>query len=459
MKIIIVGAGKVGFTLAEHLSGEGHDITIIDKNDSAIRHASDALDVMCIRGNGASPPVLQEAGIATADFLLSTTSLDEVNMLCSLTAKRLGAKYTVARIRDVEYTAHVRSFQQELSIDMVINPEQATALEIFHLLRFPQATNIDTFFRGRVELLGTQVKEGDFILGRPLSALSSKVKQVPFLFCAAQRGDRTIIPNGSFVPQLGDKLYIIGSPQGVGQYFKLLGRYVPKVHSAFIVGGSRIAQYLAALLQQLRIHVTIVEQKPELCRSLSETLPDATILNGDGTDPEMLASEHVTNHDAFIALTGRDEDNLLISLYAKQQGLKKAVAKCNRDNYFSIVRSAGLESVVSPKLITVSRILRVVRALHNKKGGVMVALYRFADNQAEAAEFEVTKDALHLNTPLMELPLREGILLAAVLHNKRVIIPNGKTVISQGDRVIVVSRNQMLQDFNDIYRDGRGALL
>lgn len=453
MKIIIVGAGKVGFTLAAHLSDEQHDVTIIDKNDGAIRHASEALDVMCIKGSGASPSILKSAGIEDADFLLATTSLDEVNMLCSLAAKQLGAKYTVARIRDVEYTANLPSFQRDMNINMVINPEYATAIEISHLLRFPHATNIDTFFRGRVELLGTTVQEGDFIIGRSLAELSAKLQELPFLFCAAQRGAQIIIPNGSFVPQKGDRLYVIGSPLGIQQYFKILGRYVPKVHSVFIVGGSRIAHYLSKMLLQMRMSVTIVDNQEERCRFLSETMPSALILHGDGTDPELLASEHFTNHDAFIALTGRDEDNLLISLYAKQHGLKKVVAKCNRDNYFSIVHSAGLESVVSPKLITVSRILQVVRGFENKKGSIMVSLYRFADNEAEAAEFEINGTALHLDVPLKDLPLKPGILIAAIMRSGKITIPNGTTTILQGDRVIVVSSDQMILDFNDIYQE------
>ena len=451
MKIIIVGAGKVGFTLAEHLSLEKHDITIIDKNEGAIRHASEALDVMCLNGSGASPAILKAAGAASADFVLSTTSMDEVNMLCSLMAKQLGAKYTIARIRDVEYTADLSSFQRDMDIDMVINPEYSTAIEISHLLRFPPAANIDTFLRGRVELLSTTVKEGDFIIGRSLADLSRKIQPLPFLFCAAQRGNDVIIPNGNFVPQEGDRLYVIGSPMGLHQYFRLLGRYVPKVHSVLIVGGSRIAHYLANMLKHMHIQVTIVENQEARCQFLSDQLPNALILHGDGTDQELLVTEHFTNHDGFIALTGRDEDNLLISLYAKQQGIKKVIAKCNRDNYNSIAYSAGLESILSPKMITVGRILRVVRGYENTMGSIMIALYRFADNEVEAAEFEITENALNLGVPLKDLPLKPGVLIAAILHQEKVTIPMGNDIIYPGDRVIIVSHDQMIQEFNDIY--------
>lgn len=453
LKIIIVGAGKVGFTLAQQLSLEEHDVTIIDRNEAAIRRASDALDVMCIKGSGASPAALKAAGAQEADFVLAATSLDEVNMLCSLMAKQLGAKYTIARIRDVDYTADLAFFQRDLNIDMVINPEYSTAIEISHLLRFPPAANIDTFLRGSVELLSTMVREGDFIIGRSLSELSRQIQDIAFLFCAAQRDGAVIIPNGSFVPQEGDRLYVIGSPNGLHQYFRLLGRYVPKVHSVLIVGGSRIAHYLTQMLEHMHMKVTIVDNQAPRCEFLSERLPKALILYGDGTDQELLATEHFTNHDAFIALTGRDEDNLLISLYAKQQGLKKVIAKSNRDNYTGIAQSAGLESILSPKMITVSRILRVVRGFENSKDSIMIALYRFADNEAEAAEFEITKDTLYLGVPLRDLPLKPGVLLCAILHQGKVVIPSGNNTIVSGDRVIVVSHDQSIGAFNDIYQE------
>jgi trk system potassium uptake protein TrkA len=452
LNIIIIGAGKVGFTLAAQLSREKHNVTIIDKNDDALRRAGDALDVMAIRGSGASPSVLKQAGVASADFLLAATSFDEVNMLCSLVAKRLGAKYTVARIRDVEYTANLSSFQRDLDIDMVINPEYATAIEISHLIRFPPAANIDTFFRGRVELISTSVQAGDFLIGRSLASLSPKLQKLPLLFCAAERAEIPIIPNGNYVPQLGDKLYIIGTPKGLHEFFHLLGRYVPKVHSVFIVGGSRIAIYLAAMLErEMRIPVTIIESDAARCRHLSETLPKAQILQGDGTDQEVLATEHFTKHDAFVALTGRDEDNLLIALYARQQGLKKVIAKSNRDNYTDIGNSAGLESILSPKIITASRILRTIRELDNKKGNIMTSLYRFADSGIEAAEFKISETARNLNTPLKDLSLKPGILIAAISHDGKVLIPNGASAFTLRDRVILVYYDQTILDFNDIF--------
>ena len=451
MKIIIVGDGKVGFTLAEHLSREEHDVTIIDTSDNALQKASDTLDVMCIKGNGASLTALKEAGADTADLLIAVTNLDEVNMVCCLTGKRLGAKYTIARVRNFEYTAAQGMLKMGMGIDLLINPENDTAVEISRILRFPSAANIETFYRGRVELMSFRAREEDFFIGQPLSALSRKVRDLPILFCAAERNEEVLIPDGSFVPQVGDKLYLIGAPLGLHGFFELMGRYAPKIRNVFVVGGGRITFYLAALMERMNMKVTIVERKEERCRQLSELLPHTLVLNGDGPDQELLESENMAANDAFVALTDRDEDNLIISLYALQKGLKKVVAKCNRQNYTGIVQHLGLDSVISPKLITAGHILQVVRGMQNSKGSVMNALYRIAEGGAEAAEFAVNGTTRHLHTPLKDLRLKRGVLIAVIIHQGQVIIPVGSSVISSGDTVIIISRGMGILDVNDIY--------
>ena len=451
MKIIIVGDGKVGFTLAEHLSREEHDVTIIDTSDNALQKASDTLDVMCIKGNGASLTALKEAGADTADLLIAVTNLDEVNMVCCLTGKRLGAKYTIARVRNFEYTAAQGMLKMGMGIDLLINPENDTAVEISRILRFPSAANIETFYRGRVELMSVRAREEDFFIGQPLSALSRKVRDLPILFCAAERNEEVLIPDGSFVPQVGDKLYLIGAPLGLHGFFELMGRYAPKIRNVFVVGGGRITFYLAALMERMNMKVTIVERKEERCRQLSELLPHTLVINGDGTDQELLESENMAANDAFVALTDRDEDNLIISLYALQKGLKKVVAKCNRQNYTGIVQHLGLDSVISPKLITAGHILQVVRGMQNSKGSVMNALYRIAEGGAEAAEFAVNGTTRHLHTPLKDLRLKRGVLIAVIIHQGQVIIPVGSSVISSGDTVIIISRGMGILDVNDIY--------
>lgn len=451
LKIIIAGSGKVGSTLAEQLSHASHDVTIIDTNEQALNRASDTLDVRCVKGNGASVSALREAGAEHADIIIAVTGMDELNMVCCLTAKRLGTKYSMARIRNVEYTMDQASLRSVLDIDTVINPEYATAVEISRLLRFPAAADIDTFFRGRVELVSFVVQEGDFLAGQPLSALPRQIKSLPVLVCAAEYEGTVTIPNGSFVPKPGCKLYLIGEPLGIQKFFRHLGRYLPKINSVFIVGGGRITHYLASILLRMGVEVKIADMDEDRCRALSEALPHCLIICGDGTDQEFLEAEHFNASDAFVALTNRDEDNLIISLYAMQQGISKAIAKCARQNYASIARSAGLHSIVSPKLITANQILQLVRGMQSSKGGVMTSLYQIAGGKAEAMEFVAGPDFYGLGVPLQDLNLKKGVLIAAIVHEGTVKIPEGSSRIYAGDTVIVISRDQGILNLSDIY--------
>lgn len=454
LKIIIVGNGKVGFTLAEHLSKEDHDVTIIDTNNAILKKASETLDVMCIKGNGASAFVLEEAGAAAADVIIAATSMDEVNMVCCLTAKRMGAKYVIARIRNAEYAVGKASLKKDLGIDLTINPEQATAIEISRLLRFPSAANIETFYRGRVELVGFRLQEADFLTGKTLGSLSHKLRSLPILFCAVERGQEVFIPNGNSQLNAGDLVYVIGEPLGVNQFFKALGRYAHKIREVFVIGGGRISYYLASVLEKLGNHAKIVECNEDRCRHLAEVLPRTLIICGDGTDQDLLELENLSSSDAFVALTDRDEYNLIISLYAMQQGVPKVVAKSNRQNYIGIARSVGLDSVISPKLITANHILQVVRGMQNSKGSVMKSLYKIAGNRAEAMEFVVNSTTRNLGVSLKDLRLKKGILIAVIIHNGRIVIPEGSSHIEEGDTVIIVSRDSGILDINDIYADG-----
>ena len=438
---------------------EKHDITIVDTQDSALRRATDALDIMSVKGNGVSTDTLREAGAEDADLLVAATNSDEVNMVCCLTAKHLGAKYTIARIRNPEYNLGLHELKKNMGIDMVINPENATAVEISRLLRFPSAANIETFCRGRVELMGFRLQEGDFLVNQPLHALSAQVKQLSLLVCAVDRDGEVTIPNGSFVPQVGDKLYLIGRPTSLDQFFRLLGRYSPKVKTVFIVGGGKISVYLTAILEKMKMRVKIVELSEKRCRLVSEMMPRTTVICGDGTDQELLESERMSAADAFVALTDRDEDNLIISLYAMQQGMHKVVTKCNRQNYTGIARAVGLDSVISPKLITAAQILQLVRGMQNSQGSVMNTLYRIADGKTEAMEFTVGPSTRHLNVPLRDLHLHKGILIAVIMRDGEIIIPEGSSCIQEGDSVIIISRDRPIQDLNDIYAEEEGSFL
>lgn len=455
MKIVIVGGGKVGYTLAAALSAENHDITIIDNNEDALSRASDTLDVMCIKGNGASVTALAEAGAADADVLMAVTSRDEINMLCCLLGKRLGTAFTIARIRDVEYSRELDVLKQGVGLDMVINPELATAVEVSRLVRFPSADNIETFCRGRVELVGFRTQKGDFLSGQPLSALTRQLQNLPVLICAVERGEQFFIPNGSFVIEQGDMVYIIGELYGVAAFFRILGRLTPKAKTVLMVGGGRIAHYLSEILDKLGMKVKIIEKDEERCLHLSEELPKALVLCGDGTDQELLDVENLHGVDVFLAITGHDEENLITALYARQCGVPKVIAKANRQNYAGVARAVGIDSIISPKLITANEILRVVRGMESSEGSVMSTLYRIAGGRAEATEFVAGPSTRNLGVPLKKLRLKPGILLAVIAHGNALTIPEGNSVLSSGDSVIVIAEGGAIRDLNDIYAEGQ----
>ena len=456
MTIIIAGGGKVGSTLAEHLAGEGHSVTIVDVSDSTLGRLSNQLDVMCLKGNCVSRDVLLEAGAKDTDVLIAATGSDEINLLCCHCANRVGVAYTVARVRGAEYVNDLDTLKGDLGITMLINPELTAATEISRLLRFPSAANIDSFARGRVELVSFTVQEGDFLVGRSLASLSSKIQGLPMLLCAVERGDEVFIPNGASVLAQGDRVSVAGTPNGIHQFFKLLGRQTHRIKNVFIIGGGRIAFYLLRQMERLGMSCKVVERSDVRCRELAEEFPHSLIIHGDGTDPELLTEERMAASDAFISLTDRDEDNLIISLYAHQAGVSKVVAKSSRQNYTAIARSAGVEAVVSPKLATAGLILRFIRGLQNSKGTVMNALYRIAGGKAEAMEFRVSSATRNLKVPLKELKLRRGVLIAVIVRGKKVIIPEGSTCLEQGDDVIVIARDSGILDQNDIY-EGDGV--
>lgn len=451
MKIIIVGNGKVGFSLAEQLVAEKHDVTIVDIQEQALSHAVDSLDLMVLHGSGISSATLLEAGADRADLLVASTSSDEVNVVCCMLAKNLGTTFTIARVRNPEYSTSMSDLRRELKIDMVINPESATAVEITRLLRFPAAANIQTFCQGRVELMSFRLQEGDFLVGNPLRTLSTQIKRLSLLFCAADRDGTLIIPNGAFVPKAGDQLYIIGRPESLDQFFRTLGRYTSKLKQVFILGGGKITNYLLPLLHDFGIGAKVVDLREDRCRKIHENFPKVAAICGDGTDLDLLESERMTDYGGFVALTDHDEDNFIISLYALHEKISKVITKCNRKNYAGIARSVGLDSVISPKFITASTILHVVRGMENSQGSVMNSLYRIADGAAEAMEFTVSPSTLNQNVVLRDLQLKPGILIAVIVRGQEIIIPEGSSYLQTGDRVIIIAPNGRILDLNDIY--------
>ena len=449
MKIIIIGNGKVGYTLARQLSGEDHDLVLIDRSAAALQNADSTLDILCTEGSGASIKVLLEAGVRQADLVIAVTGSDELNIVCCLIAKKLGARHTVARIRSPEYYREANLLKREIGLNMIINPEFAAAAEISRILRVPSAFSVESFARGLVELIGFPIMESDGLAGLTLFEYNKKHPN-GVLMCAAVRGGEVHVPNGRFVPQVGDKAYMIGSTQELAKFFRALGRDSGHVRSVTALGGSRIATYLTWAVEKVGMKVRIVEQDHAKCLSLSEQLPNAQVIEGDGTDSDFIEAEGLLGSDAFVALTNRDEENLLMAMTAQRHGVKKVIAKMNRPNYIEMMRESGVDSIISPKLITANQISAYVRSLARSEGSAVENLYKPLGGAIEAVEFTASPNTKFLDTPLKDLRLKPGMLVAAIAREGRTIIPDGSASIHAGDRVVVMAKSLFLQDLNDI---------
>ena len=453
MRILVVGDGKVGHVLAEHLTREGHNVVIVDIDEEALQRSEDTLDVMCIRGNGANAKTLIDAGAQKADIIIAATASDETNMLCCLVAKRLGTQYAIARIRDPEYNESLNLLRHELDIDMAINPERATAQEISRLLRFPFANNIESFARGRVEMVEFRAQEHDAVVGRPLREIAAKVHGIPqILYTAVKRDGSVIIPGGDFVIEPGDRVHVAADVVTITEYFRFLGKNSLRVKDVMILGGGRIGYYLAKMIAPMGVHVSLIEINEKKANRLSEALPDVNVIYGDGTDQELLEQEGLTQMDAFIALCDRDEENLMTGLFAARQGVPKVVVKNNRVAYADIISSMGLDSIVSPKSITCAHILRYVRARVNGGGTKIEKLYRLMDGKAEALEFVARPNDSYIGVPLRELHKRPNTLVAVIVRAGRVIVPFGNDHIEAGDNVVIIACESGIGDLNEVIR-------
>ena len=451
MKIIIVGCGKVGATIAEQLNSEGHDITIIDQDASAIQAITESIDVMGMTGNGAVYPVQMEAGIQEADLLIATTNSDELNMLCCLIAKKAGNCHTIARIRNPEYSSEIRFIREELNLSMAINPELAAAREISRLLKFPSAIKIDTFAKGRVEILKFKIPESSALHQMKVHEVMPKTG-CSVLICAVERGEDVIIPNGDFALQSGDKVSIIASPSESIKFFRQVGIENNSARSVMLVGGGRISYYLAKMLKDTPIKITIIEKDYERCRMLSEELPHVSVIHGDASDQQLLQEEGIRQTDAFASLTGFDEENIMLSLYAASQSKAKLITKVNRIAFENVIGSMNLGSVIYPKLITADTILQYVRAMQNSLGSNVETLYKIVANRAEALEFRVGKESPLIGIPLENLDLKPNLLVACINRGGRILTPRGRDSMEAGDTVIIVTTNTGLNDLKDILR-------
>lgn len=451
MKIIIVGDGKVGVTLTEFLSQEGHDITVIDRDPKVIENVVNAFDVMAISGNGANYDTLVEAGAERADLLIAAASLDELNILSCLMAKKLGTKNTIARVRNPEYAQQLPFIREELGLSMVVNPEFEAARDISRILRFPSAIALECFSKGRVELAEVKLPEYSFLVGYRLSELYTVCKE-KILICAVQRGDEVFIPDGNFVLRAGDKIHITGSHSALASFFKVIGMFKEKSKHIIIIGGGKIAYYLARHLAESHVDVKIIERDAERCQHLSEVLPRAVVICGDGTDQPTLLEEGIAECDACVSLTGIDEENIIVSLYAQSLGVDKVVTKIDRLSFVDMVESFGLDSFISPKAITANRIVRYVRAMQDSGDSSIKTLYKIVNNQVEALEFAVTEPSFYTDVLFKKLKTKEGMLFAAIIRKGRVIIPGGHDHLEVGDSVIIVTNSSgYVKNIEDVF--------
>lgn len=449
MKIVIIGSGKVGSNLSQSLSKEGHDITIIDCNTEALQKIQNTQDVMCIVGNGADVDTLLEASVEKTGLLIATTHHDELNILCCLIAKRLGAKKTISRVRTPLYYKQIDLIKDDLHLSMVINPEYTTANEILRVLLFSPAVKLEVLAKGRFELVEYKLKENSNITGKSLAEIYKHTK-IKCLICTVERDNQIYIPSGNFVLQANDKINISASHKELEKFFKSLGSTKTKIKNVMIVGGGRICYYLTKQLIPLGIRVKIFEINLDKCKELAEKFPKATIIHGDGTDQELLMEEGLNEVDAFVSLTGIDEENIVMSLYAKNNSNAKVITKINRDSYHEITSQLGLDCVLAPKNLTVSSILSYVRSLDNTNSNIE-ALYHIVGNKAEAIEFRIKNDIPCLvGIPLKDVVLKKNILIGGIIRKREPIIPNGNTCIQIGDTVIIICKDYHFSDITDI---------
>lgn len=454
MRIVVVGAGKVGRVLTEQLAAEKHDIVVIDQDPDLIESLVNIYDVRGVAGNGGCYDVQKDAFEDGADLLIATTSSDETNILACLVAKKIGTPHTIARIRNPEYEKQLHFMREELGLSMVVNPEKATAREIARVLRFPSAIKREQFCRQRFELVEYRINEGNPLEGLQLSDLYRNIR-VKILICAVARGQQTIIPTGATVLQKGDKIYLTASARELESFFRKLNIFKARANNIMIVGASRIAYYLVKELQDIQKRMTVIDSNAARCQAMSEKFPGVLVIHGDGADSELLSEERISEMDAFVPLTGLDETNIILAMYASQFPNCKVVAKINRPSFADLANQKGLvDSVVSTAAVTSETIARYVRAMQNSFDSDNIkTLHRLVGGRVEALEFNVGPGLPFIGVPLKDLNLREGLLVAGIVRqNGAPVIPSGADALQEGDDVVIVTTDTTLHALRDIVK-------
>ncbi|MBE7061733.1 MAG: Trk system potassium transporter TrkA [Clostridiales bacterium] len=450
MNLIIVGAGKVGETLIENFLKESHDITVLDVNASEVSSIVDKLDVKGVVGSGIERDSLINAGVESADFFIACTSRDETNILCCVLAKKLGAKRTIARVRDPEYFKEVDGMKEDLGLDFAFNPELHTALEIAQQLKFPSARGVETFVKNRVTMAEYEIADGNPLIGKSLKDISGEFGN-KVLIAVVQRGKEFFIPRGDFVINLGDLIHIIAKEAEINAFCKKTKLYKRRAKNIFIVGGGKITYYLALELIKSGLDVKIIENDEGRAQVLAGALPKATVILGDGTDNALLDEENIKGADACVTLTGIDEENVIVSLYAKQKGVGKVITKIDRSSIVSMVERIGLDAVVSPKDIIANQIVSFVRAHQAETGNGINTLYKL-DDKVEALVFTVRESFGKQGVPLKKLSIKRNVLIGGIVRGNEFVFPTGESCLLAGDRVIVVTAAKQVTDLTQILR-------
>lgn len=449
MKIVIIGAGKVGELLCRDLSLEGNDIILVEQDAKILEKILANNDIMGFVGNGVSYDTQMEAEVPKADVFIAVTEKDEINIIASVIAKKLGAKYTIARVRSTDYSSQLEFMTDSLGIDLVINPELEAAKDIKQNIDFPDALNVESFLDGRLKLVEFQIDEDSPIAG--VSLFDFKQKYFPHLLvCIIKREDKIIIPSGNNFIKAGDRIYITGSNSEIIKFQDALGKNNKKIKSAFIIGAGIISHYLVQEFLKDKIQVKIVELNPKKANKFSEYLPQATIINADGSNVDVLKEENFKNYDSCISITGIDEVNMFISIYAKKIGIKKIITKLNKLSFVDILGENSFQSIITPKKIIADNIVRVVRSIASKKKNLIENLYRLENNRVEAVELLINSKSKVSNIPLKDLKIKKNLIIAYIIRNNVAIFPKGTDVIKEGDRVIIITAESFFDDINHI---------
>lgn len=449
MKIVIIGLGTIGKTILKNLSRKGHSITIIDEDKNKIESFIEKYDVSGIVGNGACLDIQREAGVRGADLAIALTNSDELNVFACLVAKKNGVKNTVARVRNPDYRKQIMEMKDELGISMIVNPEQDTAAEIFNLINLPSIAQVEHFAKGRVLLVEIVAGKGCALIGETLITLGKKLN-TKVLICAVQRGQNVIIPTGNFVIEEGDRIHLTSDAKSLRDFLAEVNLVKSPLKNIMIVGGSRIAYYLANELSKKKYKIKLIESNRDVAEELASELPRVTVIHGNGTQHELLIEEGIEAMDAFVALTDIDEENMVVTMFANKMKVKKTITQIKSDDLVGMLDELGIENTVSPQNIVANRIISYIRALANTRGSNVLTLYRLVNDQVEALEFYAKKPEPIYDKPLKELKIKENCLVACIIRENEVIIPNGNDTIKLGDNVIVVTTHKNFDDLTDI---------